>query len=203
MPTLSARKKAAIIQAAIELFQVNGFQGTSMDTVAAKAEVSKRTVYNHFPSKQDLFETIAQSVWQTANQATSVDFNQHVGVSEQLIALAMKELAVVSEGNFMRLSRVLMAEFIHNPAMAQSILERFDSEESSLTIWMQQAGKQGALNVSDAAQAGAQFHSLIKAQAFWPQIMLGKDAIPAQDHAAFAQQVCIMFLAVYGHNFNA
>ena len=48
---LTDRKREAIIQAAIAEFRDNGFKVTSMDRIAARAEVSKRTVYNHFPSK--------------------------------------------------------------------------------------------------------------------------------------------------------
>lgn len=198
MTTLSARKKAAIIDAAIDLFQKNGFQGTSMDAIAQLAQVSKRTVYNHFPSKQELFEHIAQSVWQTANQATEACLKLDEDIEPQLMALALQELALVGDESFLRLSRVLMAEFIHEPAMAQSILERFSKEESSLTQWMQQAKHHQQLNIEDAEQAGGQFHSLIKAQAFWPQIMFGQESIPKSQHKVFAQQVCTMFLSVYG-----
>ncbi len=197
MPTLSARKKIAIVEAAIELFQLNGFQGTSMDAIAARAEVSKRTVYNHFPSKQDLFERIAQSVWESVNEATAMDFDAMAPVEEQLKTLAMKELVLVSNPDFLKLSRVLMAEFIHNQEMAQQILERFDQQQSSYTTWMQGAVQHGALNISDAVQAGAQFHALIKAQAFWPQIMFGQEPMPQDQHEAFSKQVCTMFMAVF------
>mgnify|MGYP000639097531 CR=1 FL=1 len=198
MTTLSARKKAAIIEAAIELFQQNGFQGTSMDAIAAKAGASKRTVYNHFPSKQDLFETIAQSVWDTANEATSVSYDPTTPMREQLHKLAMKELVLVSDAEFLKLVRVLMAEFIHEPDMAQEIIERFNQEQSSLTLWMQQAGEHGQLMIKDPMEAGTQFHSLIKAQAFWPQIMFGQESMEPAQHDEFVQQVCTMFLAVYG-----
>ncbi len=198
MTTLSARKKAAIIDAAIDLFQKNGFQGTSMDAIAQLAQVSKRTVYNHFPSKQELFEHIAQTVWETANQATVACFELDKPIEPQLMTLALQELALVGDESFLRLSRVLMAEFIHEPAMAQAILARFSKEESSLTQWMQQAKNHKQLNIEDAEQAGGQFHSLIKAQAFWPQIMFGQESIPKPQHTLFSEQVCTMFLAVYG-----
>ncbi len=197
MPSLTARKKAAITQAAVVEFQQSGFASTSMDAIALRAQVSKRTVYNHFPSKQALFETIAHGVWLKANEATAVVFNPSAPVKTQLKALALKELSVFCNDEFLSLSRVLMVELMQDTAMAQKILARFDEEESSLCVWMQAAKKSGALNVSEPQEAGAQFHGLIKAQAFWPQLMFNQPAIAKSQHDKMAEQVCTMFLAVF------
>lgn len=48
-------KRAAILQAATALFVGRGYEGTSMEAVAAAAGVSKLTVYSHFGNKQGLF----------------------------------------------------------------------------------------------------------------------------------------------------
>ena len=56
--TLTNEKRAQIIEAAVSEFQELGFTGASMDRVAARADVSKRTVYNHFESKEALFRAI-------------------------------------------------------------------------------------------------------------------------------------------------
>jgi TetR/AcrR family transcriptional regulator of autoinduction and epiphytic fitness len=58
---LTDRKRQAILKAAAEQFRACGFDATSVDRIAAAAGVSKRTVYNHFPSKEELFtETLVQ-----------------------------------------------------------------------------------------------------------------------------------------------
>jgi AcrR family transcriptional regulator len=51
----SARKRQTIIDAAAALFLEHGYQGTSMDDIAALAAVSKQTVYKNFADKQQLF----------------------------------------------------------------------------------------------------------------------------------------------------
>jgi AcrR family transcriptional regulator len=48
-------KRAAITQAAAEVFARKGFQGASVDDIAAAAGVSKGTVYGYFANKEDLF----------------------------------------------------------------------------------------------------------------------------------------------------
>ena len=52
-----ARKKA-IIDAAREVFFEHGFQATTMDQIAEVAEVSKGSLYLHFPTKEELYVTI-------------------------------------------------------------------------------------------------------------------------------------------------
>lgn len=51
-----AQKRQQILSAAVELFSKQGY-GISMDAIALHANVSKQTVYAHFRSKDQLFET--------------------------------------------------------------------------------------------------------------------------------------------------
>ena len=51
-------KRKAMLKGAVKVFTKNGFDASSMDYIAEVAGVSKRTVYNHFPSKEILFQAI-------------------------------------------------------------------------------------------------------------------------------------------------
>jgi AcrR family transcriptional regulator len=51
-----------ILRAARELFARNGFYDTTLDDIARHAEYGKGTIYNYFPSKEDLFFTIIDEV---------------------------------------------------------------------------------------------------------------------------------------------
>lgn len=57
-PSLRARKKETqqrlLLDAAAELFRRQGYEATRVEDVAAYAEVSTKTVYNYFPTKQGL-----------------------------------------------------------------------------------------------------------------------------------------------------
>ena len=51
-PTAGTRER--ILQAAYGLFYRKGYVRTGVDEIAAEARVTKRTLYNHFRSKDDL-----------------------------------------------------------------------------------------------------------------------------------------------------
>lgn len=53
--TLPARRKTEILDAAAKLFAKHGYEGTDVDSVAARLKVGKGTVYRYFPSKKELF----------------------------------------------------------------------------------------------------------------------------------------------------
>jgi AcrR family transcriptional regulator len=54
-----AQKKALFLDAAERLFVQNGFDNTSIDDVAKEAGLTKRTLYQYFNSKEDLFYAVA------------------------------------------------------------------------------------------------------------------------------------------------
>src|SRR5215211_2476131 len=53
-PTASASAAERILAAADKLFYTQGIRAVGVDTVAAEAGVSKRTLYNYYPSKDAL-----------------------------------------------------------------------------------------------------------------------------------------------------
>ena len=55
-----AENVEAVLDAGQELFLANGYAGTSIDSVAARAAVSKMTIYRHFKDKETLFVAIVR-----------------------------------------------------------------------------------------------------------------------------------------------
>ena len=53
-----ARRRGAILAAAAETFDAGGYAATTVEEVAARAGISKGSIYNYFESKQDLFACV-------------------------------------------------------------------------------------------------------------------------------------------------
>ena len=70
---LSQNKLETIINASMAECTEQGFTVTSTDQIAVRASVFKRTVYNHFHSKEELFHTITVEMWQRMAAATELD----------------------------------------------------------------------------------------------------------------------------------
>jgi TetR/AcrR family transcriptional regulator, transcriptional repressor of aconitase len=52
------QRRREILDAARTVFDASGYDATTMDAVALKAGISKGSIYNYFPSKQDLFKQV-------------------------------------------------------------------------------------------------------------------------------------------------
>jgi len=195
--TLSQKKREAILNAAIAEFQENGFKNTSMDKISLRAEVSKRTVYNHFSSKDILFNTILTEMWNKGLTATNYAYTADESLSVQLSAIAYQELALLSSDGFLSLSRALLAEYFHNETLAKQGMEKFAQAESGLNLWIKAATDAKRLNVGCPDFASTQFISMIKAFAFWPQVM-GHAPFPTkEEQQKIVDSAVEMFLKQY------
>ena len=194
---LTDRKREAIIQAAIAEFRAHGFEITSMDKIAATAGVSKRTVYNHFPSKEELFAEILNQLWARIIAEPSVSYNREQPLHEQLRLMLREKVQMMADENFLTLARVAIAATIHSPERAQNMIERMGEREEGLTVWIRAAQADGRLKPVDPEFAAHQVQGLLKAFAFWPQISLGRAALDPDAQNAVAESALEMFLALY------
>jgi TetR/AcrR family transcriptional regulator of autoinduction and epiphytic fitness len=194
---LTDRKRQAIVQAAIEAFRTTGFESTSMDKIAASAGVSKRTVYNHFPSKEELFAEILLQLWQSSVAQINLAYQAGAPLRGQLLELVQQKLRMLADSNFIDLARVAIAQTIHAPERAQDIVARLSEKEEGITVWLRAALADGRLKPVDPNFASQQLQGLIKTFAFWPQVTLSC-APPDQDmQQHIAQATVDMFLAYY------
>src|SRR2546430_12805807 len=58
--------KERILETADKLFYLRGIRAVGVDTIAAEIGISKRTLYNHFPSKDDLIAAYLKRRFHTA-----------------------------------------------------------------------------------------------------------------------------------------
>ncbi|AEV64498.1 TetR/AcrR family transcriptional regulator [Pseudomonas ogarae] len=194
---LTERKREAILQAAIAEFRSSGFEITSMDKIAATAGVSKRTVYNHFPSKEALFAEILNRLWNSITAEQDMPYSPQKPLREQLQTLLQAKLQLLADENFLDLARIAIAATIHSPERAQDMVSRMGQREEGLTAWIRQAQADGRLKPVEPAFAAQQMHGLLKTFAFWPQVSMGQPSLTQDEQAQVIESALDMFLSRY------
>lgn len=73
----SGERREQLINVARSLFAERGFDGTSVEEVAARAEVSKPVVYGHFGGKEGLYAVVVDREVTTLDTAIMTAISQH------------------------------------------------------------------------------------------------------------------------------
>jgi AcrR family transcriptional regulator len=129
-----------VIDAALACFAERGFAATKLDDIAAKAGVSKGTVYLYFPSKEELFKAvIRETILPNLVQAEALIDSTDVPSAEYLRRLLefmtgrmattpigiIPKLIVTEAGNFPDIARFYLDNVVHRGfALIGRILER-------------------------------------------------------------------------------
>lgn len=195
---LTDRKRQAIVDAALAEFRAHGFDATSMDKIALAAGVSKRTVYNHFPSKDDLFNHILQELWDSSAALQACRYRPEVELRTQLIELLGEKMALLQDPYFLDLARVAIAEGILRPERAREMVAKLSDKEGGMTAWLRAAAADGKLKPLDPVFAAHLLQGQLKAFAFWPQVTMGQALLDAASRQALVETTAGMFLAFYG-----
>ncbi|TDD10964.1 TetR/AcrR family transcriptional regulator [Nonomuraea diastatica] len=201
----TARKRRAILQAATEVFLQSGYLGASMDQVAARAAVSKQTVYKQFEDKEHLF---AEIILGTNDQVVSGfaqaanDLDQTTDAQQGLRKVARGFIEILTQPDVIRLRRLVMAEADRFPALSGAWFERgFHRSLVLLGEAMQRLADRGILrDLPDPTLAAYQFAGLIMYKPMNQVMFLGTLAGPPVDELErIADEAVKVFLAAYSH----
>lgn len=193
----SDKKREAIIQAATQAFQEFGVNGTSMDKLAELANVSKRTVYNHFSTKEDLVMHLIKEQWQSALVDINAEYKSDSPLNEQLEELVFQEVSFMCSDSHLELARVAIGHFFYKPEKLKDEVTQLKAQESSLHRWLKKAEADNRLTFEDIGQVVIEIDSLIKGQSFWPQLFKIEDNLSDDDKWRITRNIVAMVLSRY------
>jgi TetR/AcrR family transcriptional regulator, mexJK operon transcriptional repressor len=199
----STRKRRAIMDAAAEAFLRDGYRGTSMDGIAAAAQVSKQTVYKHFSDKQRLFAEIVTAT--TSQAADSVDVDARAladsdDVEADLRDLGRRLLTLVLQPRVLRLRRLVIAEAGRFPELGQMFMQQGVGRTGQvLASAFERLAARGLLEMDDPGVAAAQFSWLIMSRPVNEAMLLGRHDTPdPADVVRLVDDGVRMFMKAYG-----
>ncbi|MDX3773347.1 TetR/AcrR family transcriptional regulator [Chromatiaceae bacterium AAb-1] len=193
---LTEKKRIQILDAAEDLFHSTGVEHTSMDQLALHAKVSKRTVYNHFATKELLFKAILQRMFDKLSQGKEVHFDAALPVAQQLQQIAADEVAMLSSEAFLRVARIAIMQVMQHPELAQQMNDSALGCKRYLEDFLAAACAAGVLSIADIPFASKQFVYQLKSFVFYPTLFgFEKQTQSEQNH--IINEAVMMFLARY------
>ncbi len=161
---LSPERRAQILAGATEVFEADGYEGASMSRIAARAGVSKGTLYNYFPGKSDLFVAFVRrqcgQCLQMVFENADADHNDPATVLRD-IGLRLQRLMYSPAG--LATYRVVVSEAGKFPELAAAFFEAGPAVTiRHLSAWLDRQRRAGRLALDDPSFAAEQFLALCR-----------------------------------------
>jgi AcrR family transcriptional regulator len=198
----SARKRRAIVEAATAVFLRHGYRGSSMDEIAARAGVSKQTVYKHFAGKQRLFAEIVSDTVDEVSEpvhAEVLELSDSGDLEADLRDFARRQLTAVMQPRLLALRRLVIGEAGRFPELGRIFYERGPGRSvAALADAFERLAARGVLALDDPLLAAGHFNWLIMSSPINQAMLLGRDEAPARAELdRYADAGVRVFLAAY------
>ncbi|MEP2102079.1 MAG: TetR/AcrR family transcriptional regulator [Parasphingorhabdus sp.] len=156
-------KSAIILDAARHEFFNIGFAQSSIESIAARAGVSKVTVYNRFKTKEALFAAAVGNECAVMRNALSVEATAGGSIRERLVHFGMEMVAFLWRDEMVRFERHLAVEVEHNPEIGLLFLDAGPRRlHQALSHLLDEAVEAGELQIDDTEQAAEHLSGMIK-----------------------------------------
>lgn len=202
-PQRSRDKRRAILDGARVTFAREGYSRASIDAIASAADVSTRTLYNHFGDKARLFQEVIQTSATEVAEAQLGLIERHLGdvtdVEAALTAFAVAWARPNPEfADHFALVQQIKAEVGHLPPAVVTAWQQAGPHrvQARLARCLRELAGRGLLRVDDPDRAA--FHlSLLAAAEVDSRSYHGAIPVPAEEIAALATAGVRVFLHGY------
>ncbi len=159
-----SREAAALIRdkilgVATELFLRDGYAAVSIEMIARDARVSKRTFYQRFSNKADLFADVIHQIVEHLRPQNDTALFEGDDLEKVLLRLARVILDAALTPSALGLYRVIVAEATRFPELTMAVSQQTASQEGVRRIGalLEREARAGRLFVSDFVFAATQF----------------------------------------------
>lgn len=137
---IQQKNRAAILEAALNVFSAHGFRGATVDQIAAEAGLSKPNLLYYFPSKEAIHTALLSGlleVWLAPLQALDEDGDP----LEEILSYIQRKLEMSRD--LPRESRLFANELMQgapriHEALSTDLKKLVDEKAATLTRWMDQ-----------------------------------------------------------------
>lgn len=189
-------KRKDILEAAVEEFSTHGFEGARTAQIAKSAAVSTRTLFNHFPTKEALFDHMVDIVIEQTGAITSAPYDPSRPIRDQLIKSLQDYIAAITDEAYMRLNRMVMSEYLRDQELAHRIFAHAEMNTNPVRGIIEAAIADKLIDDVDPHYATDMLSGPAIRLFFWPQFLVGAEV--SQDAQTVYEDSVDMFLARFG-----
>jgi TetR/AcrR family transcriptional repressor of mexJK operon len=191
-------KRAAILDAAKRLFSTQGYDGVSMDQIAAEAGVSKLTVYSHFGDKEALFVEAVKAHCEARLPPEMFEAADAAPLREGLLQIVRAFYAMITGPEALGVHRLMCS-----PQLAESPMPRLFWDagprrvQEAVATMLQHHVDSGELDIDDVQRAASQLLCLAKGEAHAQQVFGCGGELDANALESHLRGTVDMFLRAY------
>ena len=158
--------KQEILEAALELFSVQGFEATSISQIASAVGIRKASLYSHFESKQAILDALVQDVLMQYGEHSifaKTDWEKDAegipATADAAVQMIQGQLRYILHDPYIsRARKMLVIEQFQNPELAKlQTKQNYADVMQYFTGLMTQLIRQGVLAGEDPPIMAAQF----------------------------------------------
>ncbi|MFD4669237.1 TetR/AcrR family transcriptional regulator [Lentzea sp. NPDC058450] len=197
-------KRRAITQAARKVFGRDGYSRAGVDAIAAEAGVSKRTIYNHFADKEQLFLDVALEGAHEVTAEIGRIMDRHlrkiVDLEQDLVDFTLDRVAAMQVfPDHFALVRAIEAEASRiPPAILKAWIDAGpQTAHLRLAPYLRALADRGLLVLDDADRASAHL-TLLTITEVNHQTFYGAVPLPHDEVEALVTSGVRAFLRAYG-----
>jgi TetR/AcrR family transcriptional regulator, mexJK operon transcriptional repressor len=128
------RLRERILIAATELFLAEGYGSTSIEAVASRAGISKRTFYDRFDDKSDVFAAVVHRIIEHIRPPPEVPLLVGATLPDVLRRLAVLILRAALDPQAIALHRLVNAESVRFPELVRAVASDGSTNEAIALI---------------------------------------------------------------------
>lgn len=191
-------KADSILSAARHLFLKNGYVETTMDAVAARAGMTKQTVYSYYRNKETLFTEIITEFCNRTPTARGKPLPENAPFDALLEAVGLRILDLITSEEVLATTRLVISEADRHPKLAKMYYESGTQRlVQMLAEFLDSQNRLKKTNIPNMMSAASYFLAMLKGQYYLRMILKIKPSPSESLKTAHVKDTVRVFMELY------
>jgi TetR/AcrR family transcriptional regulator, mexJK operon transcriptional repressor len=180
-------KRAQVLLAARKVFLEHGYEGASMDAIAAAASVSKATVYAYFEGKDRLFTEMVAGYCEEQQAAVAEIEAENLAIGEALRRILLTMMCYVAHPKAIAFSNMIVGQAPRFPELGRIFVRSGAMQlQGQLAGVLRRAAERGEIELDDPTLAAELLIGMVRGVVQARSLRAGGTPLPEAELATLA-----------------